>query len=124
MASRTIDRRAFLSTGARAGITVCGLCLCSRFPAFAGDDEESQEQPLDPKKLNYCGYTCPKDCRLPYLPFHIILLGLGLCNRAKSRICLFHRRQIFRKRKRPSLNEVQLQFSTDSYSFWIAGINT
>ncbi len=54
MTSRPIDRRTFISTGA----TVCGLCVCSQFPfaAYAGDE------PIDPKKLNYCGYTCPKDC--------------------------------------------------------------
>jgi hypothetical protein len=54
MSSRPIDRRTFISTGA----TVCGFCACANFPlsAFAGDE------PIDPKKLNYCGYTCPKDC--------------------------------------------------------------
>ena len=55
MTTGPIDRRTFISTGA----TVCGLCVCSQFPfaAFAGDE------PIDPKKLNFCGYTCPKDCK-------------------------------------------------------------
>ena len=55
MTSRPIDRRTFISTGA----TMCGLCVCAQFPfaAYAGDE------PIDPKKLNFCGYTCPKDCK-------------------------------------------------------------
>ena len=55
MSSKSIDRRTFISTGA----TVCGLCMCSQLPltAWAGDE------PIDPKKLEYCGYTCPKDCK-------------------------------------------------------------
>lgn len=54
MATRTIDRRTFISTGA----TMCGLCVCAQFPfaAFAGGD------PIDPKKRNFCGYICPEDC--------------------------------------------------------------
>jgi len=63
MASRPIDRRAFLSTGARAGITMCGLCVCSQFSGFAQAGESGgEEEPIDPKKLNFCGYTCRKDC--------------------------------------------------------------
>jgi hypothetical protein len=55
MPSDPIDRRTFISTGA----AVCGLCVCSQFPlaAFAGGEE------IDPKELNFCGYTCPKDCK-------------------------------------------------------------
>ena len=55
MPSKQIDRRTFISASA----TVCGLCVCSQLPltAFAGDE------PIDPKKLNFCGYTCPKDCK-------------------------------------------------------------
>ena len=55
MTSRCIDRRTFISTSA----TMCGLCVCAQFPfaAYAGDG------PIDPKKLNFCGYKCPKDCK-------------------------------------------------------------
>ena len=54
MTTGPIDRRTFISTGA----TACGLCVCSQFQfaAFACDET------IDPKKLNFCGYTCPKDC--------------------------------------------------------------
>jgi len=55
MSSRPINRRTFISTGA----TMCGFCLCSQFPfaAYAADE------PIDPKKRNYCGYICPEDCK-------------------------------------------------------------
>jgi len=64
MSSRMIDRRAFLSTGARAGFTLCGLCACSQFPAFAfaGEGAEGQGH-IDPAKLNFCGYSCSTDCK-------------------------------------------------------------
>ena len=55
MTSGPIDRRTFISTGA----AVCGLCVCSQFPLSAAAGEET----IDPKKLNFCGYTCPKDCK-------------------------------------------------------------
>jgi hypothetical protein len=54
MTSPPIDRRTFISTGA----TVCGLCVCAQFPFAAHAGEEI----LDPKKLNFCGYSCPEDC--------------------------------------------------------------
>lgn len=49
-----INRRKFAATTAVAG---CALLL-SGFKGFA----HLQNQVPDPKKLNYCGYTCPKDC--------------------------------------------------------------
>ena len=54
MTSKSIDRRTFISTGA----TMCGFCVCAQFPfvAYAGDE------PIDPKKRNFCGYICPEDC--------------------------------------------------------------
>jgi hypothetical protein len=55
MTSRPIDRRAFICTGA----TVCGFCMCARFPFAA----EVGDGPIDPKKLTFCGYTCPEDCK-------------------------------------------------------------
>lgn len=48
------NRRKFMTTGAVAGCTL----LVSGFKGFAN----LQDQVPDPKKLNYCGYTCPKDC--------------------------------------------------------------
>lgn len=57
------DRREFLITGSRVGIALCGLCVCPVSSSVAGSEEEGAQQPLDPKKLNYCGFTCPKDCK-------------------------------------------------------------
>jgi hypothetical protein len=28
-----------------------------------GDDSSESQQELDPEKLEYCGYTCPEDCK-------------------------------------------------------------
>lgn len=60
MGSRTFDRRAFLANTARAGVAVCGACICGGLPVYA---EGEENQPIDPKKLNYCGYTCPDECK-------------------------------------------------------------
>lgn len=57
MDSSKIDRRKFLAGSARAGMAICGACLCSRIPAFA------TEEALDPKQLCFCGYKCPPDCK-------------------------------------------------------------
>jgi hypothetical protein len=62
MTTRTSDRRVFLRETATAGAALCGLCMCSGIPAFAGEDGDA-DKVIDPKKLNYCGYTCPKDCK-------------------------------------------------------------
>jgi hypothetical protein len=59
MTHRTIDRRAFLSTSATVGFTVCGLCMCSRVPAFASEEVPDT---IDLTQLEFCGYTCPTDC--------------------------------------------------------------
>jgi len=59
----TTSRRVFLANGARAGITVCGVCACCGLPAWAGGGGEEAEAPIDPKRLNFCGYSCPDDCK-------------------------------------------------------------
>ncbi|MCP4902019.1 MAG: DUF3795 domain-containing protein [bacterium] len=59
-----LDRRAFLANSARAGVAMCGACLCGQLPAFADETAGSEEQePIDPKKVNYCGHTCSPDCK-------------------------------------------------------------
>ena len=57
----TTSRRMFLVNGARAGITVCGVCACCGLPAWAGGDGEEAETLIDPKNLEFCGYSCPED---------------------------------------------------------------
>jgi hypothetical protein len=64
MTKSKTNRRTFISTSARAGIAVCGLCACPRFLAFAGDDQKAGERIWEPEKLCYCGYSCPDDCKL------------------------------------------------------------
>lgn len=63
MKMNDLDRRDFLVAGSRLGVALCGACLCPVFPAFGGSTETEPEKPLDPKKLNYCGYTCPGTCK-------------------------------------------------------------
>lgn len=60
MAEFGIDRRNFI----RTGVSFCGLCACAGVPVF-GSEEGGEEAatPIDPEKLNYCGYTCPPDCK-------------------------------------------------------------
>lgn len=58
MKGDSIDRRTFLAASAKTGIGLCGLCGC--FARFAFADEKV---PIDPRKLNYCGYICPEDCK-------------------------------------------------------------
>ena len=59
MTASKIDRRVFLSTGAKAGAALCGLCSCfGGFAAAAGEKVR-----IDPEKLNYCGYICPSSCK-------------------------------------------------------------
>ena len=53
------DRRKFVTAGAVAG---CALLLSTRLSAMKGFEYLQNEVP-DPKKLNYCGYTCPTDCK-------------------------------------------------------------
>jgi hypothetical protein len=64
MDSSKIDRRKFLAGSARAGMAICGACLCSGIPAFAAEQASSEgQESLDPKQLNFCGYRCPPDCQ-------------------------------------------------------------
>lgn len=49
------NRRFFIRSGTIAG---CSLLIAGKLSAFSFPPEEIP----DPKKLNYCGYTCPKDC--------------------------------------------------------------
>ncbi|QGY42639.1 DUF3795 domain-containing protein [Maribellus comscasis] len=52
-----INRRIFLKTGY---VTGCATLLSGKLSAFSFLQEETP----DPKKLNYCGYKCPDNCKL------------------------------------------------------------
>ena len=53
------NRRIFVTTGAVAG---CTLLLSGKLTAFNMFSHLHNEIP-DPKKINYCGYTCLADCK-------------------------------------------------------------
>jgi hypothetical protein len=56
-----VDRRVFVSTTAKAGFAVCGLCLCSPLTSFA-DDDSASDKPIELADRCFCGYKCPDEC--------------------------------------------------------------
>ena len=52
-----VSRRKFLENASRAGLACGFACMCPTGLAAAGNAGIP-----DPKALNYCGYTCPRDC--------------------------------------------------------------
>jgi hypothetical protein len=59
---KTHSRREFLQRGTTTFLACGVMSMCPRLTAmgnmFRGDDVP------DPKKLEYCGYSCPSDCPL------------------------------------------------------------
>jgi hypothetical protein len=53
------NRRTFVRTGT---IACCSLLLTRNFPVCASSSIRENDTP-DPLKMNYCGYTCPEDCK-------------------------------------------------------------
>jgi len=59
-----VNRRDFLKKGALASMAGCALLITSRMnPLFANSLQPDEAVKPDPKKLNYCGYQCPSDCK-------------------------------------------------------------
>jgi len=56
------QRRDFISTCLKAGVTCCALSYSVALAA-QGFVRNEDEKP-DPKNLEYCGYKCPADCPL------------------------------------------------------------
>lgn len=54
------DRREFIKQGSKICFACGVFALCPNINAFGSSGDENQIP--DPKKLNYCGYTCPPDC--------------------------------------------------------------
>jgi hypothetical protein len=52
------NRRKFIKSSATVG---CILLISGKLSAIS-NSQHLQEVIPDPKKLNYCGYTCPADC--------------------------------------------------------------
>jgi hypothetical protein len=61
MKNTPIDRRVFLSTTAKAGVTLCGCWLCSPWVGFAAEEGVS-DQIITLEGRCFCGYRCPEDC--------------------------------------------------------------
>jgi len=59
----TLRRREFLTKCSIAGLTGCGLLICPKIAALDHYAGFAKEEEIDPKKLMYCGYTCPDDCQ-------------------------------------------------------------
>jgi len=56
------SRREFLKQSSKFGL-LCGFaCLCPHTSLKLHGEGETGAMKPDPKKLNYCGYTCPDDC--------------------------------------------------------------
>jgi hypothetical protein len=57
------NRRDFLLKGSKIGIAACAFLSCQKLGALNGLSFQDDKSP-DPAKLNYCGYTCPADCKM------------------------------------------------------------
>ena len=57
------SRRNFLIKSSEFSIACCAFAICPKLSAMGGFLLKDGEVP-DPKKLNYCGYTCPPDCQM------------------------------------------------------------
>ena len=60
---KMINRRNFLVKSTTAGLACCGLIMNANKQALASLTNLMDDEIIDPAKLNYCGYTCPKDCK-------------------------------------------------------------
>jgi hypothetical protein len=61
--SKQIQRREFLMKGSCAGIACCALLMNAKASSFSNFLKMAEDEPIDPKNLNYCGYKCPSDCK-------------------------------------------------------------
>ncbi len=59
---KEIDRRNFVAACLKAGAACCTIAYCPAMNAM--DPVNNQDKKPDPKKLEFCGYTCPADCTL------------------------------------------------------------
>jgi hypothetical protein len=58
-----LKRREFLTSCYRAGMACCAMMVSQKL--VSGHDLNfKEENKINPKKLNYCGYKCPASCSL------------------------------------------------------------
>lgn len=59
-----LNRREFIRKSSVAGLTGCAVLMAAQInPLKAFDHLAQSENKIDPKALNYCGYSCPSDCK-------------------------------------------------------------
>lgn len=61
MKTKPSSRRQFISKTSKFALTCCAYAACQK---FAGANWLLDEDIPDPKKLNYCSYVCPSDCKM------------------------------------------------------------
>jgi hypothetical protein len=61
MKTNPTSRRQFISKTSKLALTSCALAAC---PMLIKGTWLFDEEIPDPKKLDYCGYTCPPDCKM------------------------------------------------------------
>lgn len=59
-----LKRREFIMKSCQAGVACCALLSGSKVFALGNLNTLQGDDLPDPKKLNYCGYTCPADCKM------------------------------------------------------------
>lgn len=57
------DRRDFFRKSTQAGMAGCLLLISPSLLAAENLGHLDNQEALDPKKLNYCGYKCPDNCQ-------------------------------------------------------------
>ena len=60
---KQLKRREFLIKGSCAGIACCAMLMSPKGLLAGKTLRLSDDEPVDPKILNYCGYKCPADCQ-------------------------------------------------------------
>jgi len=61
--TKQIKRREFLVKGSCAGIACCALMMNAKALSFGALMKPADDEPVDPKAMEYCGYKCPPDCK-------------------------------------------------------------
>ena len=61
MKTKPTSRRQFISETSKFAITCCAIAAC---PKIIKANWLLDEEIPDPKKLNYCAYVCPSDCKM------------------------------------------------------------
>jgi hypothetical protein len=59
-----LKRREFILKTCQAGMAGCALLYGSPLIAAGNLNAGSGDEKPDPKKLNYCGYICPPECKM------------------------------------------------------------